>query len=104
MERNGWAYSVQEPHAHSLGSSIIKGAGKRGTRVRPAAVEMVARVWQKRRGSGPDRPAVTPPRITVLPAPLNGRPHCQQVKQYGDNFSFQRRGVPIWPHPGFGNK
>ena len=31
--KNGWPYDVQEPHKFSLGSSVIRGAGKRGTRV-----------------------------------------------------------------------
>lgn len=48
--RQGWAYEVLHPNAPSLGSSIIRGAGKRGTR----------------------------------------------VKQYGDNFAVNRRGVPNW--------
>ena len=32
--RQGWAYEVVLPNAQSLGSSIIRGAGKRGTRVK----------------------------------------------------------------------
>jgi len=30
----GWAYDVVKPNAQSLGSSVIRGAGKRGTRVK----------------------------------------------------------------------
>lgn len=52
-DRQGWAYDVQAPHAQSLGTSVIKGAGKGA-----------------------------------------GKP--QGVKQYGDNFSVRRRGIPVW--------
>lgn len=35
MEKNGWEYEIQEPHLPSaLGSSVIKGVGKGGARVK----------------------------------------------------------------------
>ena len=94
MERQGWSWESQEPHKFSLGNSIIRGAGKRGTRcVRSATPPCGGTHIRAARvdGYALAHPASRP----LLPFPPS--PRASSVKQYGDNFAVARKGIPIWP-------
>lgn len=83
--RQGWAYEVVQPQVQSLGTSCIKGAGKGkapGTQARA----------KRARACG------------SAVSPLTGRvaARAQEVKQYAQNFSVKRRGIPVWT-PGQSN-
>ena len=56
VERQGWSWEALQPHKFSLGNSIIRGAGKRGTRRVRAATTCARRrtgrrAWGAGRGS-----------------------------------------------------